>query len=653
MRLGTGLGRALRRGISGHRLRAVGVSRLLWVVGAAAVLIAAGLMIRSLSGYRDSTRASADLAEMKAFALDMALTAEEARGQGDLTVLEATIIEAETQAAQITQFATEVLGDKEGEDLIADLKTAWFVAADAARGYVSGDTPWSEVVATADMTGVEVDAALNVLAARRESNTNTLRNFLWGGFAAVGAGALVVGVGLIRARGRTRRAEHENLEKGQRITDLLERDLLTGLPNGVVFRRRLEEVLAELADGVHDGQVWVATLDLDRFGRVNDAYGYDAGDELLRAVGERLGGCCPSQVVLARHGADQFFVFWRDTDPASGEELARALLGCLHQPFFVGDDEILFGASVGLSVAPEDGDEAEALIRHAELALERARYDGGSDFRRYEHEERDEAPARLSLEVAMRRALDLDEFVLHYQPVVNLESGAIVGAEALIRWQSRTQGLVPPNSFIPSLEETGLIVPVGSWALEEACRRASSWQRQWPEFQMAVNVSARQLAHPELAASIHRALAMSGLPPGALIIEVTETAALRNQRLAIEVLSGLRDLGVGVALDDFGTGQSSLEHVRALPADSLKIDRSFVSDLPANKQNAAIAASLVGLAHSLGWKVVAEGIETEPQCELLRELGCDVAQGYFFSRPVEADAFEGLLRRQDWGFRVA
>ena len=399
--------------------------------------------------------------------------------------------------------------------------------------------------------------------------------------------------------------------------------------------------------------MWVVALDLDRFARVNDAYGLQAGDEILSAVAERLGASCPGSTTLARQGADQFLLCWRDAHVDSGEARARALIRSLDAPFEIGGEEILLTASVGVSAGPDDGTDAEVLIRNAEIGLERARSDGGSDFRLYRPEERDEAPARLSLEVAMRRALDLEEFVLHYQPVVDLRTRSIIGAEALIRWQSRTQGIIPPNGFIPSLEETGLIVAVGSWALAEACRQAQRWRSERPEFKIAVNVSARQLAHPEVGASIHDALTSSGLSPSALVIEVTETAALRNQRVATEVLTRLRELGVGVALDDFGTGQSSLEHVRQLPADSLKIDRSFISDLPANRQNEAIAASLVGLAHSLGWTVVAEGIETEAQRDLLCALGCDTAQGFLFSKPVDPEAFGALLRAENRGARTA
>lgn len=653
MRFATRLKSVAPLAVSEGRIRAFGVSRGLLVVGAIAVLIAAALLIRSLSGLRDSTRASADLAEIKTFALDVALTAEEARGQEDATVLEATINEAEEQAAEITQFAVEVLGDEEGEDLIADVKTAWFIAADAARGYVTGDTPWTVVVTTAKTTGDEVDAALEVLAARRESGTSTLRNILWAGFGAVGVGALLVGLGFWRARRQARSAERRNLEQSERITDLLECDLLTGLPNGVVFRSRLGGLL-EGMNADSGGRVWVATLDLDRFGRVNDAYGFDAGDELLRAVAGRLDACSlPREITVARQGADQFFFCWDDAEPVSGERFARELIQSLDRPFSSRGEEILLSASVGLSIAPGDGTEAETLIRNAEIALDSVRRDGGSDVGFYEADERDEAPGRLSLEVAMRRALELDEFVLHYQPVVDLQTGDTVGAEALIRWQSRTQGLVAPDSFIPSLEETGLIVPVGAWALAEACGQAKAWEGVLPGFKMAVNVSARQLAHPELAGSIVAALEASELSPSALVIEVTETAALRNQRVATEVLTCLREHGVGVALDDFGTGQSSLEHVRELPADSLKIDRSFISDLPANRQNSAIAASLVGLAHSLGWTVVAEGIETDAQRNLLRDLGCDLAQGYFFSKPVAAEAFGDLLRREQLDSRAA
>jgi len=417
-------------------------------------------------------------------------------------------------------------------------------------------------------------------------------------------------------------------------------DPLTGLATRSHFTRRLTAAIDELGSG--RGTVAVVVFDLDRFKAINDAMGHDVGDELLVAVVNRLR--LASGVVrpfLARLGGDEFLALFEQ--PSLGarrvaEEFAERALAALADPFDIGGSEIFLTASVGVSATDDAEADASTLLSNADAAMHETKAAGGGAQRFFGESMRQQVVERMTTEHSLHRALDRRELTLLYQPVVAISGSGTMGVEALIRWQHPEHGLVSPDRFIPVAEESGLIIPIGAWVLEEACRQLRHWRESGesgPAGRMEVNLSARQIDHPELVSTVEGILEQTGLPPENLTLEITESALMRDAVSALQVLQALKSIGVALAIDDFGTGYSSLSYLQRFPLDILKVDKSFVDELGLD-QGTEIVAAVINLAHALGLNVVAEGVETQEQLTALQQLGCDYAQGYLFSCPVPA-----------------
>jgi diguanylate cyclase (GGDEF)-like protein len=390
----------------------------------------------------------------------------------------------------------------------------------------------------------------------------------------------------------------------------------------------------------------VLFLDLDRFKIINDTLGHDTGDAMLRQLSERLLHRLRPNDSIARFGGDEFVLLINDIKSMDElAALAERMLIALLPPFDIQATALHVTASVGISVYPDDGEDSGTLLKHADAAMYRAKEMGGNTFQFYSAELGTHAMKRLTLENDLRMALDRGEFVLHYQPQIDIESGRTVGVEALLRWNHAERGLIGPIDFIPLLEETGLIVPVGRWVLEAALTQLAEWHRAgWQSLAVAVNLSSRQFHEPELAERLAECLQVHALPARCVELEITESTLLQHIPATTATLERLSELGFGIALDDFGTGYSSLSYLRRFPIDTLKIDRSFVRDIPDDSNDAAITRAIVVMAQSLQLRLVAEGVELEQQRDFLSSLGCRTMQGYLFSRPLDAPAMTRYLQ---------
>ena len=427
----------------------------------------------------------------------------------------------------------------------------------------------------------------------------------------------------------------------ERMTHLAHHDALTDLPNRAMFREKLDQALS---NSMRDGQALaVFSLDLDRFKFINDTWGHPAGDWLLKCVSERLRLCLGDQADgVARFGGDEFSILrLRLGGRHEAESLARRVVETIGRPFEGDTYEINVGVSLGIAVFPDDGKDADTLLKNADMALYTAKSDGRNGYRFFEPDMDARVRARRALESELREALPRQEFELHFQPIMTIASGRIVGVEALMRWKSPGRGLIPPDEFIPVAEETKLIVPLGEWALRKACATAAGWA---PELRVAVNVSAVQIRSGTFTRSVISALASSGVPAERLELEITETVLMDESDAVLRTLRQLRGLGVRIALDDFGTGYSSLGYLRRFPVDKIKIDRSFIRDI-GNGDTAAIVRTIIGLGAQLGITVTAEGVETEAQLDILRREGCVEAQGYLIGAPSPAHGLGRLLRQ--------
>jgi diguanylate cyclase (GGDEF)-like protein/PAS domain S-box-containing protein len=449
---------------------------------------------------------------------------------------------------------------------------------------------------------------------------------------------------LVRLRDATERHEVQ-----ERLKQLANYDSLTGLPNRVLFRDRLGQAMARAKR--HGQPMALMFLDLDRFKFVNDELGHEAGDLLLQHVAQTLGACLRESDSLARNdalphtlsrlGGDEFTLIVENVGSAEdAAHIARRMLEALAEPFVIGEEELVVTASIGISIYPADDVDLDTLIRHTDMAMYRSKSLGRATYSFFSEDLSAAVTARVSLEASLRRAVEREEFVLHFQPKADLRSGKVTGVEALVRWQRPGHGLVPPDRFVNVLEDTGLILPVGAWVIRAACAQLGTWDRLGlPPIALAVNLSARQFRHLYLASLIEDSLRMHQIDPARLEIELTESLLMEDNESTRAMLASFRRLGVRLAIDDFGTGHSSLSYIRKFSIDSLKIDRSFVQSLPDNGEDTAICSAVIALGRNMKMKVVAEGVETMEQAQVLRELGCDEVQGWWISRPMPGADF--------------
>jgi diguanylate cyclase (GGDEF)-like protein/PAS domain S-box-containing protein len=430
----------------------------------------------------------------------------------------------------------------------------------------------------------------------------------------------------------------------ERIQFLANHDALTSLPNRAMFSEVLN--LAIQSARRYTRNFAVLFIDLDRFKNINDTLGHEAGDTLLKEMGARLIQAVRASDVVARLGGDEFVVLVQEVSEAKQvATVARKVLSVLVKPMMIQRQECRVTASIGICMFPAEAQDEQALMKNADIAMYRAKEDGRNNYRFYSEEMNVHTFERLALETSLRRGLEREEFLLHYQAKLDLQTGAINGVEALVRWQHPDLGMVPPAQFIPLAEETGLIVPLGKWVLVTACAQSVAWLREGlPPLYMAVNLSARQFADEDLIKDIAAALESTGMKPGLLELELTENYVTQNPERAGRLLAEIKKMGVRLAIDDFGVGYSSLTLLKRFPIDTLKVDRSFIRDLPQNVEDKALTEAIIAMGKSLNLTVVAEGVETQEQQTFLRDRACDEMQGYFFSKPIPGGEFAELLR---------
>ena len=427
-------------------------------------------------------------------------------------------------------------------------------------------------------------------------------------------------------------------------------DPLTKLPNRVLFRNRLEHALAR-SDRRHI-PLGILFLDLDNFKNVNDSLGHAAGDQLLVSVAERLSLCLRVGDTAARLSGDEFAVLVEEAvKPGDALAIAERITEVLRTPFLIDGKEIIVSTSIGITITTTGKENPEELLRNADVAMYTAKSQGKGQYVVFENKMHTALVERIEIENDLRRAVERQEFALHYQPIIELQTGRMTGMEALARWEHPTRGIISPMEFIPVAEETGLIIPLGRWVLETACRQARIWQNEYfgeEPFAITVNLSGRQFQQASLIETIKTALKKSGLPPACLVLEITESMMLQNTEATILKLHEIKDLGVRLAIDDFGTGYSALSYLQRFPVDILKIDKSFVDKISSGREGAAVARAIITMSDTLNLKTVAEGIEKIEQKEVLQNLGCELGQGYHFARPLDAEAMDEFLSRKNY-----
>lgn len=428
----------------------------------------------------------------------------------------------------------------------------------------------------------------------------------------------------------------------EKLNYALHYDALTGLPNRLTLRERLNQVCLQTPAKQN---VAILSFGLDRFKRINETMGYAAGDALLRLVAERIMRCISSRDTAARLNADQFAMILAGiTHKGAIEDLARSLLEAVSEPFNIEGSDIFTTASIGVTFYPTDGSDIDHLIKNAEAAMHHAKEQGGNSFKLYSAEIQKMSAAEMALEASLRHALEQGQLSISYQPQVSLNTGAILGAEALVRWHHPEKGLIPPSQFVPIAEKSGLIVQIGEWVLRNACLQAKKWQDAGHNpFTISVNLTGHHFSQKNLGDRLVQILRETALEPTSLDIELTESILMKDVHTAISMLSELKRLGIQISIDDFGTGYSSLSYLKRFPFDTLKIDQSFIRNVSSDDKNAVLTTAIIEIAHNLNLKVIAEGVETQSELSFLFRNRCDAIQGYLFSRPVPALEFEPML----------
>lgn len=435
-------------------------------------------------------------------------------------------------------------------------------------------------------------------------------------------------------------------ERTKQIQHQAFHDSLTGLPNRALFMDRLS--LAQTRAQRSNAPMAIFFIDLDNFKTINDSLGHDAGDQLLAAIGERLTPCVRLGDTIARLGGDEFTILMEEADSVEDAiAIADRITAEMSAPFLIDGREIFASASIGIAFQTEVFDSFDTLLRNADAAMYEAKANGKCGYMLFDSTMNDYAADRLELETGLRFALERREFQLHYQPLINLETRDMVGVEALLRWTHPTRGSIPPGKFIPIAEDTGLIVPIGYWVLEEACRQMKSWTDSWPDygtFTMNINLSGRQLQRPDIVERVREIVAASGVKASSLKLEITESVMMKDMEINVERLHGLKSIGVKLAMDDFGTGYSCMANLDTMPLDTVKIDRAFVQRLANMKEGSdQMVGAIIALSRALNLDVTGEGVETLRQVTQLKGLGCVIAQGYFFAKPLTAEVLGSYI----------
>jgi diguanylate cyclase (GGDEF)-like protein/PAS domain S-box-containing protein len=427
------------------------------------------------------------------------------------------------------------------------------------------------------------------------------------------------------------------------LSHLAQHDSLTDLPNRMLLNDRLQQAITMARR--HDYRIAVLFMDLDRFKHINDSLGHVVGDQLLQAVATRLESCVRESDTVGRQGGDEFVVVLSELEAAENAGISAAkLLAALTLPYHIGPHDVIVPVSIGVSIYPDDGETAEALINNADTAMYHAKENGRNNYQFFKQEMNIRASERQFIEAGLRVALERNELSLHYQPKIDLGTGAITGVEALLRWKHPERGFIPPAQFIPIAEDTGLILPIGQWVMHEACRQSREWlDAGFAPMPMAVNISAVEFRSKDFVESVRAALNESKLDPHCLELELTESVLMKHAESTVAMLKSLKAIGVHLTVDDFGTGYSSLSYLRQFPVDSLKVDQSFVHEISSQRDDAAIVRAVISMGNSLKKRVIAEGVETREQMDFLTAEGCEEAQGYYFNRPMVADQFAKLL----------
>ncbi|HZV97354.1 MAG TPA: EAL domain-containing protein [Methylophilaceae bacterium] len=447
----------------------------------------------------------------------------------------------------------------------------------------------------------------------------------------------------LRAQEMTETAEQAHAQ----MSHMAQHDYLTGLPNRALLNDRLEQAITHALR--QHKKVALLYIDVDHFKHINDSLGHTVGDELLKSVAERLLSCVRHSDTISRQGGDEFILLLSEIEHSEDAAVfADKLINVLADPHILPSQQLHITLSIGISVFPDDGSDAETLIRNADTAMYHAKEHGRNNFQYFTQDMNERAVERLSMGENLRRALKNNEFVLHYQPKVSLETGDITGAEALLRWQHPDRGLLYPEQFVSIAEDFGLIVPIGRWALKEACRQMRSWRRKGLYIELlAINISAVELRSKGFVENVRATIVESGVDPTNLEFELTESVLVHDADPAKTVLRELKDMGLQIAIDDFGTGYSSLSYLRNFPIDTLKVDQSFLHDISIGSSDAVIVSSVIAMGKSLNQQLVAEGVETLEQLQFLQSEGCDEGQGYLFSQPLIAEEFARLLKNHD------